>query len=223
LFSSIVFAGSKTNEFERSKTNERECKTNCLNNFSSLSKTCNNNYKENRSICLNEKNNCHIQVRSEKASCYNECHNLTNITEMNSCKRNCSINYVSEIKNCSKEYSLCRISVGDEKINCKNLFEEEYDHCKGYCENGNLSFNVKEEDCVNSGGLYQQLCKGPYFGITCSQKTYCLCGGVNNYTCPDSFNCEVNHGIVVRGRGHSLPGWKNLLGQDLGNIGICTT
>lgn len=104
---------------------------------------------------------------------------------------------------------ICRCDF-NEKITCKDT---------EYCNYNDI--NINEEQCTNNGGLYLQLCNGPYFDIVCSKKKYCLCSGSNNYTCPKDYDCIHDFMVSLNRRDNTISGWKSLLGEALGNIGIC--
>jgi hypothetical protein len=82
------------------------------------------------------------------------------------------------------------------------------------------SVEVEEETCIEAGGLFQALCRGPWFGIGCSQQKFCLCSGDFNYQCPQDYTC-IKDFKEPRIKRTSIPGWKTLLGEDLGDIGLC--
>jgi len=152
-------------------------------------------------------------------------------------------------KNCIKEYSLCRKNSVENYRNCQkqcipsklpltclngtyNLGDKfpqgcEICECKekgkvvckrdAFC-NRNTSITV--EACTNGGGLYYEFCNGPYFDIVCFSQKFCFCNGIQSYTCPSQYECMTDF-IAPNKRVHTIPGWKDLLGNPLGNIGIC--
>ena len=153
-------------------------------------------------------------------SCYGD---LCGWITKSACIRTCSNTYREETKQCNTENRECKNTCNTNNNLCKSNLTNEYNTCSNLCNPPKIEkdFAITEEQCKTNGGFYQQLCKGPFFGVVCSQKTYCQCYGVNEYTCPADYTSEKDHGVVVRGRGHSLPGWRTLHGKDLGDIGLC--
>jgi hypothetical protein len=103
--------------------------------------------------------------------------------------------------------NICECKING-KISCK---KEEF------C---NMNVSVEENSCVQAGGLYQQLCNGPYFDIVCSAQNFCICGGNFNYTCPQNNICLKDF-ISPNKRLTTITGWKTLSGVALGDIGVC--
>ena len=97
------------------------------------------------------------------------------------------------------------------KLSCKKT---------DFCNFQDISTN--KDECMMSGGLYQQLCNGPYFDIVCSKDHFCLCEGINNYSCAPGYKCLKEFSNSLTRKSNTIPGWKTLLGFSLGDIGICT-
>jgi len=152
-------------------------------------------------------------------------------------------------KNCIKEYSICRKNSVENYRNCQKLcnppklpltcLNGTYDlgdkfplgceicECKkngkvvckrdSFC---NKNTSITEERCRIGGGLYYEFCNGPYFDIVCFSQKFCFCNGDKSYTCPRDYECMTDF-IAPNRRVHTIPGWKDLLGNPLGNIGVC--
>lgn len=206
----------------------RECRNDCQQEKRNEIRQCNTGYNECKSICINDKRECYLQAKNSSVSCRQECLDIDDRKNKSLCLRQCSGEYRESVKSCSQEYRQCSDSCKEEKNNATWEYKQTYDSCINQCTfndeeqtKSEINYEVDELLCNNSGGFYQQLCKGPFFGIVCSKEKYCQCQGFGNYTCPQNYECVLDHNIVVKGRGHSIPGWRNLLGQDLGPIGLC--
>ena len=148
--------------------------------------------------------------------------------QIKECREDCrELNKISKFV-CNEEFSECKNIC--ENGNCKRVCTQErrdclrevsgeYKTCQKECINNNEQA-ISSEGCTQSGGLYQQLCTGPYFSVFCTQKSYCLCEGINNNACPAQTQCSKNFVAPVRRHG-SLEGWRNLHGESLGDIGMC--
>ena len=84
----------------------------------------------------------------------------------------------------------------------------------------NLNVSVEEDFCSSSGGFYYRICNGPYFDIVCSKNKYCICGGLINYQCGEGYECLYDF-VSPNKRTMTIEGFKDLLGRDLGLIGVC--
>jgi hypothetical protein len=180
-------------ELEKCKTSYQDC----INNCPKISKIC-------KKECNNNKSNCNFIIKFVFSNCNNEC--KFKITNLNTTCENSKYNSSDVFL---KDNEICRCRY-DGKIKCKkNPFFS-------------ASFYIDKEKCINSNGLFQQLCNGPYFDIYCSKEFYCLCNGNNNYSCPDNYECleKIPKGLLLK-RTNTISGYKTLLGLDLGNIGIC--
>lgn len=190
-----------------------ECKSECrqvqkdsiisCNTEMSLCKTACNNYS-----CLNgcakEKSLCSRNVTSKYRLCQKECIPVKNVT-----KPVCVFENVTYDKdtNFTKGCEICTCK-DKGKVSCVK---------DNFC---NLNVTVSKDDCVMTGGFYGKLCAGPYFDLVCTPKDYCLCGGLNNSTCPADYTC-LKKFVAPLNRRDSVVGWKTSLGKTLGDIGVC--
>jgi hypothetical protein len=200
------------------------CNRTCNLVSNSEKRVCSDENKECRLSCADDLSSCRIAAALEYNLCKSECLILDK-DQRRVCLAECSDEFRATRAECTLEATECRNSCKDEKVICEDSVAEDLLQCRASCEvesvEEEFNFDVSENECVEAGGFYQQLCKGVYFGIVCSQHSYCHCDGFNEYTCPENYYCEKDFGITVRGRGQSLPGWKSLLGQDLGDVGLC--
>ena len=190
-------------------TNINACKKGCRDVNKESLDVCKVNYQLCREICTNyackkicaqEQVACRIDVRSD----------------LHICQKNC-ISEQLPATCLNGAYNLSdKFKEGCDVCECKNNGKVE---CKrdNFC---NKNTSITEETCKNNGGLYLPLCNGPYFDLVCSQEKFCLCQGNNDSTCPLNYEC-LNNFISPNKRVHTISGWKNFLGQPLGNIGIC--
>ena len=181
----------------------KTCNQNCSDNFLIEKNDCNLNYK-----------NCTSPIRmncfKEKVQC------LKNATdEYKSCKEDCKILRAEPCANGSVKKGDSYV-FGCEKCECKAKGKVS---CKldGFC---NKNITITENICELGGGLFQQICNGPYFDIVCSQQNFCFCEGSFNYTCPLDYECLKDF-ISPNTRQHTTKGWKSMLGVPLGDIGVC--
>lgn len=209
---------------------QKECKLNrneCLSNVKQELATCRQSCAANATkiLCLRE---CSRVQREDLKSCSaNSC-----LQECSDTKKECAKIANLGFENCN---SYCQY--GSENRTCENgnyvggeIFERGCDKCvckydgKVKCEKtkfcNNEDVDISRESCEMNGGLFQGLCAGPYFDVVCTAQNYCLCGGFSNYTCPESYECVTEFNVRVRSDG-SVPGWKDLLGRNLGAIGVC--
>lgn len=183
-------------------------------------------------------------IKSELRRCNSKCYksyraNKRNLCSINDCIKECSTYRKNCLKTSSNDYRNCRknciytafndnITCGEYKAGDK--FLEGCNTCEcGYdseikCEQTNFcnfeNVEVDEKLCVDSGGLYQQLCRGPYFRLRCSRNYYCQCGGNRNYECPENYVCITDF------KDSTIPpstdeGYKDDSGLQIGDIGIC--
>ena len=82
-------------------------------------------------------------------------------------------------------------------------------------------FDVNEEECENAGGFYHEVCNGPYFDIICSPQKFCICDGEDGYSCPGNYTCNHKIRNLLPRKGNTVQGYKDQLGNELGDIGIC--
>lgn len=248
VFLSIIFIGGVYALSE----DINQCKRECSSGKSGAIKECTNEFKSCKASCMQENKNCLNEVRSDLKECKSRCSDgnciklcndiSKNETKMCS-KKECDLECTSDKKVCLEyagfEYSNCpkACDLGLKNVSCLGnysagqVFEQGCDLCvcsfsgeilckkTKYCNFDTA--NVNKQSCLNSGGLFQGLCTGPYFDIVCTSKNYCLCSGNSEYSCPDNYSCVTDFNIPVR-RG-TIEGWKDMLGRDLGNIGICAT
>jgi hypothetical protein len=188
----------------------RECKREVSAEKRAEYKECFGDYKECRKNCSQEKKTC-VQDAKEK---YYECRE--NCTDRY-CKRECSKSYRTKRKECSKKECLkeCR----KEKNERKNEAKEKYKKNREKCET--TPFDVGQEDCEKAGGFYHEICNGPYFDIICSPKKFCICDGESEHGCPANHTCNHHIRNLLPRRMHTIQGYKDLLGNELGDIGIC--
>jgi hypothetical protein len=202
-----------------------ECNRECSVQKNLEGRECRANNSECRNSCRVEYRDCRNTAREDRKLCREECGNLSERGERSICNRNCSEVYYGQIRNVC-DYRSCRNECNDIREECEEGVGLLLDECKQSCipEVEFVPYNnysISEDECAEAGGFYQGLCKGPYFRSNCTQDKYCICEGVNNYSCPVNYECVKEHGIVVRGRGESYQGWRTLLGEDMGDIGIC--
>lgn len=239
----LVGASSATTDI---KSCQKDCSTDkraesaaCKEDANVCLTTC----KEMYASCISE---AAAGYMSCKASCTsNEC--LRSCTaEQRESRRACSLNECtancySERKTCTdlvnSVYKSCPQSCSQQNvpISCGNhspgdLFFQGCDACA--CTYGGdikcvstplCHFTdtwVPRSECAEAGGLYHQLCNGPYFDIVCSRANYCLCEGVDEFTCPAEFTC-VTEFTLRPPRTQTTGGWKDMIGRELGDIGIC--
>ena len=207
-------------------SNQRVCKKQCSMEKRNSSRQCNINYRECKAECSEIKKLCVGQAKGNLSECREQCELLEDRDEKKDCRKECSITYRDEMKECkSKE---CKNACRNKNKVCRQASKDTYDACKDLCvpkekneELQGYNFTVSEEICLGAGGLYQQLCKGPYFRLTCSTDFYCQCAGFEDFSCPQDYGCVVDHGIKVRGRSYFHNKFVDYLGRDLGDIGIC--
>lgn len=181
------------------------CKEKCSFDKKQNYTLCNTNYRYCADECSDKecRNNCNVIKRN--------CIDKNNFVFQN-CPKNCR--YAEKNITCGNHslgevfYDNCQICrcEYDGRINCKNM---------AYC---GYDVFVKKSEC---NGLYQQLCNGPYFDIVCSKEYFCLCDGLKNYSCPEDYSCVHNISVSSVRKGHTIMGWKTLLGEELGDVGIC--
>lgn len=193
-----------------------------------------NEIKDCKNECINEKKAGSLNCSSSFLSCKEDC------TKNRTCSNNCHKEKTNCLKTVNSDYSKCSkkcINIG-KNITCLNgkyktgdVFLDKCQECVcGYnarvsCKKTDFcNFNEVLNDkniCETNNGLYQPLCNGPYFDIVCSQANFCLCNGLNNYTCPENYYCLHDFSLSLTRRGYTIAGWKTLLGFQLGDIGIC--
>jgi hypothetical protein len=194
---------------QEEKQQYQECNSNC----SEIKKVsqeicksefvqCKENCQDNKCIpdCAKNKTTCLKQTSSDFRLCKAQCKEII----ATKCIYNETLYSVGETFESSCNICECKTSG---KFSCKK---------EAFC---NKNPEVPQELCEESGGFYQALCNGPYFHMSCTQDKYCQCGGTYNYTCPQNHTCLTD--FVPPKLGHYVPGYRNLNGQPLGDIGIC--
>ncbi len=217
LLAIITIANAQTNQ--TNVTNTKECMTSCVTQQRETLKQCNSNYTQCIFSCSDQRKACTEQKTNEFNSCKSDCSLISDRKEKNACLKVCSEKY-KEIRQCNQRE--CRDACSDNNKLCKQESKDQYDSCMNLCKPKEplYDFIIDKQTCVDSGGFYQRLCKGPFFDVVCTPQDYCQCSGNNNYSCPKDYQCIKDHKIVVRGR-DSISGWRTLHGQPLGDSGIC--
>ncbi|HRZ85534.1 MAG TPA: hypothetical protein P5277_02020 [Candidatus Paceibacterota bacterium] len=212
------------------------CVMSCSDEYSS----CLDSQMEKLELC---QNSCYLN-NEETKSCLFDCTkqyklDKRNFCRLTQCKSECTSNRIDCNKLVKERFKNCGISCPyiNKNITCEDgrykageMFLDGCDICtcnfnsKVNCKKSDFcnfkDMRVSENECVEAGGFYQQLCKGPYFGIGCGKDYYCQCDGVDNYTCPSNYTCIKNF-KEINIKQNSISGWKTLLGRDLGDIGLC--
>jgi hypothetical protein len=190
-----------------------ECKSNCTDK--SCVRQCSSDFRANkRQLC--DYNSCRKLCSIERRECRREA-----LTDYRECRSSCQ--YTPFDSNIKCEYEGITYRAGQKFLegcdSCKCRFDGSVD-CQDtqFCNFQDVI--IPKRTCESSGGLYLGLCRGPYFGIGCSQKKYCLCAGDDNYSCPLDHTCILDF-EPPRIKSSSVPGWKNMIGQPLGDIGVC--
>jgi hypothetical protein len=198
-----------------------ECKRESTINQREANNLCNNEFKE----CINSCSEISYYLRKR------ECNSFCSLE-----KKDCSDKIKFQFSSCSRD---CRLKISSVNISCENgkyligdMFLKDCEVCKcNYdskisCKKTNFcnfkSVRIDKEYCEENNGKYLALCNGPYFDIICSKASFCLCEGLNNYSCPEDYACikQFNINLNVR-KSETIPGWKTLIGQTLGDVGIC--
>ncbi len=187
------------------------CKKECSVDKGNAIDICNYKYRQCFISCLKKDKECYYECEFEKKYCLSEIK-----FRFGSCAKNC--NYIEKNITCGI-YKLGEIFYEDCKI-CKCVYDGRI-NCKrtDFCNYNKVLRN--KTLCITNKGLYQQLCNGPYFDIVCSKDNFCLCDGNDSYSCPIDYICLHDFSLSLTRRGHTISGWKTLLGVELGNIGIC--
>jgi len=152
-----------------------------------------------------------------------------NKTQIKECKQDCRANRVLDKIECKASYEecredcrgySCRRTCTQEKNLCLKEANDDYKVCQDICKHGLFDFSISQDSCTEAGGFYESLCNGPYFGVVCTQTKFCMCKGNEDYSCPVNYSCVKNFKTAYM-QYYSVEGWVNLLGQPLGNIGLC--
>ena len=162
-------------------------------------------------------------VRSEcsERDCKKECR-----SERNDCRRAASTDYRSCRSNCVDSVVYGNVTCGD--VPAGSTFAQGCEVCE--CRfDGTVScrsttnchfdeFGIEKSYCEDNGGVFDPVCKGPYFRLRCTRDDFCICGGVYNATCPDDYYCLHDFTVKVQSE---LEGWKDTIGTPIGDIGVC--
>lgn len=204
---SISVASSLVSEQQKEISS---CKSNCVSMRNNSIAVCKQSYNSCNLECDNFP--CKINCSKQRSGCLKETNN-----ESISCQKGCKEKYNVKRTCMNGTYNngdvftqgceICKCGT-DGRVNCKK---------DNFC---NHNVSLTESQCVTAGGLYHQLCKGPYFSILCTPKKYCLCEGNKEYSCPANYKC-VKEFISPTRRQASLREWGTLLGEPLGEIGVC--
>ena len=187
------------------------CKKECAINKNNSTSLCTQEFLLCRNNCSRKDKDCNYECNFEKSNCIDRVN-----FKYSNCPKNCK--YIFKNKTCGNHElgevftegcELCKCEFNG-KVNCKKT---------DFCNYDKVLRN--QTVCKENNGIYQPLCNGPYFDIVCSKDNFCLCGGDNNYSCPSDYACLHEFNPSLTRKGHTVAGWKTLLGVPLGNIGIC--
>jgi hypothetical protein len=188
-------------------------------------------YRACNTDCTDSKKLSQDQCKTEFSQCKENCRDNKCISTCSKKRINCTKQVNSDYKNCKsqcKEILTPRCIYNNETYIAKEEFQEGCNICEcktsgkvsckkeAFC---NKNPEVEESLCTQSGGFFQALCNGPYFHMSCTQNKYCQCGGTYNYSCPENHECLTD--FIPPKLGNYVPGYRNLNGQPLGNIGVC--
>lgn len=178
---------------------------------------CRATYYEARDVCSAAFDECIFEC--DDTSCRSAC-----FSERSQCRRDANAVYRSCRLDCSKDPECLlpenadgeEFEMGCEVCECNSRGKM---RCKtdNFC---NRDVEVEETFCMDNGGFFSRLCRGPYFGAVCSQMEFCICGGVNEYSCAEDYECLTDFISPVR-TNYRLLGFRDQLGNDLGEIGVC--
>lgn len=190
----------------------RDCKKEC--SFDKNQNTFENN--NNFNLC---KENCAPKDRKCITNCSNEKRSAIKTVNQNFSKCNKKCSYVGKNITClNGKYAAGEVFLNAcEKCECgynSKISCTKTDFC-------NFNASISKNYCESNNGFYNSLCNGPYFDIVCSKDLFCLCDGVGNYSCASDYSCLHSFSLSLTRRSYTIPGWKNLLGKPLGDIGIC--
>jgi len=184
----------------------KDCRKDCSQERRNETRICNSEYKECRIVCMEEKKACLNEVKQNYTDCRNNC-------SERGCVRACSKEMRAEKKECSK--SECLKECRNIKNDCKGEAKETYNECRSLCEIS--PYEVSETECE----FYHEICNGPYFDIICSKDKFCICDGDAGYSCPENYTCNHDIEEFLPRKIHTIQGYRDLLGNDLGDIGVC--
>jgi hypothetical protein len=193
----------------------QDCNKNCIFPREAEIKNCSEDYTECISQYHTEKKLCLDILKKQHEECRNNCSSSGRI-EKGKCLNNCSKEKTSEKEKCNQFWQEkdCAKNMKD----CKEESRINYLNCSNDCSRRII---LSKEQCNDSGGFFYNLCNGPYFDIVCSKEKFCICGGNNNYNCPENYYCEQDIKSFLPRRDNTIGGYKDMLGKNLGDIGIC--
>jgi hypothetical protein len=192
-----------------------DCSKNCSITKDNQVNLCDQDYKQCRNGCNSEKKACIENAKDLNEECRNSC-SLHNGTAKRMCIMNCSLENILKKEKCSK--TGCVQDCVDGRKDCKEKVMVRSMNCKKDCDGLTV---LNKEQCDSAGGLFYLICKGLYFDIICSKQKFCICDGDENYSCPSNYTCNHNLDNILPRNIHALKGYKDLLGNPLGDIGIC--
>jgi len=183
-----------------------DCRKKCSDERGNETKICNDGYKACRVECGEEKKTCLDNVKQNHTACNNNC-------SERGCIRECSKKMIEEKKECGKTECLkeCR----DTRNVCRDEAKNKSHECREACEIN--PYEVGEDECE----FYHEICNGPYFDVICSKDKFCICDGDKNYSCPQNYTCSHEIEEFLPRKKHTVQGYRDLLGNDLGDIGVC--
>lgn len=212
LFIAVLSAGFVLAASEKSEI--AGCSKNCTSSRVSELNVCQSQYKDCKLNCTREKKSCLNASAQEFKICRQGCDALAGKDKIQ-CKMNCSKEKIKKADVCSKRK--CFSGCFNSSSICKQEAKDKSSACMANCTGSVLS----EAQCEASGGFHYKLCNGPYFDIVCSQNSYCICNGFGNYTCPANYSCSQKIKNLAPRKANTIAGYKDLLGNDLGSIGVC--
>jgi len=213
------------------------CKDACVQTYD----TCVATAEDTRQICLQD---CASQnlTSGSFSSCTRQCEGSfreykRNECDLSGCRSICNREAVLCKKTVRADYRWCGIACvgntlypnatcgayrpGDQFVeDCKEC-ECNFDgttSCRPSINCFYSNFTITETSCLNAGGLFQPVCKGPYFRLRCTLEDYCICDGLGQYACPSDTFCLHNFTVRVKS---DLQGYRGLQGEEIGDIGIC--
>src|SRR3989338_7723132 len=96
--------------------------------------------------------------------------------QMSECKKDCRLSRFLDKADCETFFKACRTACfstvckrncSQQRRDCTIQANKNYNSCKSLCINNQVDFSINESECQNSGGLFQEICNGPYFDIVC--------------------------------------------------------
>ncbi len=198
------------------------CKKDCALSKKESLNSCHENYAQCLSICSSQENMSKTNKILCSKSCKSKrkvCIKLTN-EEYAQCIKDCPYKALNTNVTCIKENQT--YNAGEKFQNKCGLCRCNYDgnvKCEKLPNCGFSNFTISQNNCIDSNGLYQKLCNGPYFDLKCSSMNFCQCSGNNDYSCPSNTICIKN--FTISDIPMTIPEWTDTSGNPLGDIGIC--